>query len=268
MSEVKKSDLIYLQNEILKDMAAMDKKFSDKITQLTNALQNNKLITDQKFEMSNENYSSLLEKIESNEDISNIKTQFSLFKEQINQSQLINTNKIFTIEKDLKEACYKYDNYFNKCLTRTNLDKVPSPVYFENGDLLFTCTGELVEEIGKNVLYKGKEKCLAGGDIVVMKHHQHPGFLNYAMGSQASQMQKSYGKAKLKVVHISSYGIGNVFICLPNYEEQVLISDYLDDFSNTINKIILIKQKKIEELGEYKKSLIYEYVTGKKEVMA
>ena len=112
MSEVKKSDLIYLQNEILKDMAAMDKKFSDKITQLTNALQNNKLITDQKFEMSNENYSSLLEKIESNEDISNIKTQFSLFKEQINQSQLINTNKIFTIEKDLKEACYKYDNYF------------------------------------------------------------------------------------------------------------------------------------------------------------
>ena len=99
MSEVKKSDLIYLQNEILKDMAAMDKKFSDKITQLTNALQNNKLITDQKFEMSNENYSSLLEKIESNEDISNIKTQFSLFKEQINQSQLINTNKIFTIEK-------------------------------------------------------------------------------------------------------------------------------------------------------------------------
>ena len=112
MSEVKKSDLIYMQNEILKDIAAMDKKFSDKITQLTNALQNNKLIADQKFEMSNENYSTLLEKIESNEEIKNIKTQFSLFKEQINQTQLINTNRILTIEKDLKEACYKYDNYF------------------------------------------------------------------------------------------------------------------------------------------------------------
>ena len=112
MSEVKKSDLIYMQNEILKDIAAMDKKFSDKIIQLTNALQNNKLIADQKFEMSNENYSTLLEKIESNEEIKNIKTQFSLFKEQINQTQLINTNRILTIEKDLKEACYKYDNYF------------------------------------------------------------------------------------------------------------------------------------------------------------
>ena len=79
-------------------------------------------------------------------------------------------------------------------------------------------------------------------------------------------MQKSYGKAKLKVVHISSLGIGNVFVCLPSYAEQKNISDYLDNFTKSINEIIFIKQQKIERLSEYKKSLIYEYVTGKKEV--
>lgn len=164
------------------------------------------------------------------------------------------------------EIYTKYDNYFNECATRTNLSNVPSPTFIEKGDLLFTCTGELVEEIGKNVLYLGEEKCLAGGDIIVMKHKQHPGFINYAMNCTRSQMQKSYGKAKLKVVHISTLGIGNIYICLPPYAEQKNISDYLDGFTESINEIILIKQQKICQLDEYKKSLIYEYVTGKKEV--
>lgn len=164
------------------------------------------------------------------------------------------------------EIYTKYDNYFNECATRTNLSNVPSPTFIEKGDLLFTCTGELVEEIGKNVLYLGDEKCLAGGDIIVMKHKQHPGFINYAMNCTRSQMQKSYGKAKLKVVHISTLGIGNVYVCLPSYSEQKNISDYLDDFTESINEIISIKQQKICQLDEYKKSLIYEYVTGKKEV--
>lgn len=164
------------------------------------------------------------------------------------------------------EIYTKYDNYFNECVTRTNLSNVPSPTFIEKGDLLFTCTGELVEEIGKNVLYLGDKKCLAGGDIIVMKHKQHPGFINYAMNCTRSQMQKSYGKAKLKVVHISTLGIGNVYVCLPSYTEQKNISDYLDDFTESINKIISIKQQKICQLNEYKKSIIYEYVTGKKEV--
>ena len=164
------------------------------------------------------------------------------------------------------EIYTKYDNYFNECATRTNLSNVPSPTFIEKGDLLFTCTGELVEEIGKNVLYLGEEKCLAGGDIIVMKHKQHPGFINYAMNCTRSQMQKSYGKAKLKVVHISTLGIGNIYVCLPPYAEQKNISDYLDDFTESINEIISIKQQKICQLDEYKKSLIYEYVTGKKEV--
>ena len=52
----------------------------------------------------------------------------------------------------------------------------------------------------------------------------------------------------------------------PLIEEQQQIADYLDKKCEEIDKLIAIKQQKIETLTEYKKSLIYEYVTGKKQV--
>ena len=133
--------------------------------------------------------------------------------------------------------------------------------------ILFVCTGELVEEIGKNIVYLGTEQCLAGGDIIIMKHHQNPLFLSFALNSYVSQCQKSCSKAKLKVVHISATDIGNVFIAIPTLEEQSQIADYLKEKCCKIERLISIKQEKIEKLQEYKKSLIYEYVTGKKEVI-
>lgn len=53
----------------------------------------------------------------------------------------------------------------------------------------------------------------------------------------------------------------------PNMEEQIAIVDYLNEKCTQIDQLIAIKQAKIEKLEQYKRSLIYEYVTGKKEVM-
>ena len=52
----------------------------------------------------------------------------------------------------------------------------------------------------------------------------------------------------------------------PQYEEQVSIADYLDAKVAEIDGIINQKKGQLEVLDSYKKSLIYEYVTGKKEV--
>lgn len=100
-----------------------------------------------------------------------------------------------------------------------------------------------------------------------MKHEQNPRFLNYALNSISSQEQKSRGKAKLKVVHISASDIGNILIAIPTIEEQRKIANYLDRIYKQINNVIENKLKMIQELEQYKKSLIYEYVTGKKEVI-
>lgn len=164
------------------------------------------------------------------------------------------------------EIYTKYDISFKKAFSNTIEDKIPSKVYLEKGDIIFSATGELVEEIGKNVVYLGKEKCLAGGDIIVGKHSENAEFLNYAMYCSASQIQKSRGKAKLKVVHISATNIGNVIVSIPPVKEQIEIITYLNKKMVAINKIISLKNKKIDKLRDYKKSIIYEYVTGKKEV--
>lgn len=52
----------------------------------------------------------------------------------------------------------------------------------------------------------------------------------------------------------------------PTMEEQMAIIYYLNEKCTQIDQLIAIKQKKIDKLNEYKKSLVYEYVTGKREV--
>lgn len=55
--------------------------------------------------------------------------------------------------------------------------------------------------------------------------------------------------------------------CPPEDEQREIIA-FLEEKCNQVDRIIAIKQSKIEKLEQYKRSLIYEYVTGKKEVPA
>ncbi len=159
------------------------------------------------------------------------------------------------------EIYTKYNNTFNTCHSATFKNLIPSPRYFEYGDILVSGTGELVEEIGKSVVYIGDEKCLAGGDIIILKHRQNPIFLNYALNTKYTQDQKSFGKAKLKVVHISSSEIGRLYITLPPLAEQEKIVSFLEDKTSKIDAYVADKEKEIELLQELKQKTIADAVT-------
>lgn len=60
--------------------------------------------------------------------------------------------------------------------------------------------------------------------------------------------------------------LGPVHVPVPPLKEQQAIADFLDSKCADIDAAIEGKQKQLDVLKEYKKSLIYEYVTGKKEV--
>lgn len=66
---------------------------------------------------------------------------------------------------------------------------------------------------------------------------------------------------------ISYENFGNTFLPIPPFQEQKEIANYLDTKCAEINDIIKNKKEQLETLEVYKKSLIYEYVTGKKEVI-
>lgn len=65
---------------------------------------------------------------------------------------------------------------------------------------------------------------------------------------------------------INNTYLGQELIPFPPLPEQQSISDYLDQRCSEIDELISIKQQKIEKLKEYKKSLIFECVTGKRKV--
>lgn len=65
---------------------------------------------------------------------------------------------------------------------------------------------------------------------------------------------------------LNSTIVKNIHIPLPSLEEQKEIADFLDVKCAEIDKLIADKTHLLEEMESYKKSVIYEYVTGKKEV--
>lgn len=65
---------------------------------------------------------------------------------------------------------------------------------------------------------------------------------------------------------INNAYLGQELIPFPTISEQHSIADYLDQKCSEIDELISIKQQKIEKLKDYKKSLIFECVTGKRKV--
>lgn len=66
--------------------------------------------------------------------------------------------------------------------------------------------------------------------------------------------------------NISQDKLKNLWLPLPPLPVQQAIATYLDEKTSQIDSLIALKQSKIESLKEYKKSIIYEYVTGQKRV--
>lgn len=60
--------------------------------------------------------------------------------------------------------------------------------------------------------------------------------------------------------------LSELFYPVPPLEEQVAIVDYIDSVLRRTDEVIAAKREQLSTLEAYKKSLIYEYVTGKKEV--
>lgn len=69
------------------------------------------------------------------------------------------------------------------------------------------------------------------------------------------------------IQHYTKEKLGNTPILFLPLSEQKAIADYLDEKCSEIDATIADKQRQLETLDEYKKSLIFEYVTGKKEVL-
>lgn len=149
-----------------------------------------------------------------------------------------------------------YSYWFDKCVSHTDEQAISSRKYFEYGDVLFAITGESVEDIGKSIVYLGNEKCLAGGDIVVMKHELNPKFLAYVLSSPDVVRQKGLGKTKLKVVHTNVPSLKSIVIYIPSTMEQEQIANKLDLLSKKVESMKSNLQKILPLCNDLKQSIL------------
>ena len=160
-----------------------------------------------------------------------------------------------------------YNTWFDQCISHTQLENINNPKYFEHGDILFAITGESIEDIGKSIAYVGNKKCLAGGDIVVMKHHQNPRYLAHVLNTTMARAQKSKGKVKSKVVHTNVASLEKIKIPLPSLDVQERYANVLDNFEAICSDLNIALPAELEvrqKQYEYYRDLLLTFAeTGK-----
>ena len=95
-----------------------------------------------------------------------------------------------------------------------------------------------------------------------------PNFLIYIIATEFFKMPLELVSAGTAQFNISPTAIGEVFVPLLPLSEQQRIADYLDAKCARIDTLLEEKERLLDRLAEYKKSLIFECVTGKREVSA
>lgn len=139
------------------------------------------------------------------------------------------------------------------------------------GDVLMTEGGDR-DKLGRGCVWHGEiEPCLHQNHIFAVQTSKDtllPEFLEYLT---VSDVGRSYfDVTAIKTTNLACTSSSKVLaftIPLPSVEEQVEIVEALNTKCAGIDALIAKKQQYLTEIENYKKSLIYEYVTGKKEVI-
>ena len=94
-----------------------------------------------------------------------------------------------------------------------------------------------------------------------------PEYLTYYLRSAIGRELLLFYKTGALLPHLNSGKIKFASICVPRVQEQKEITNYLNKEVSRIDELVSKKEYLLNELESYKKALIFEYVTGKKEVV-
>ena len=145
----------------------------------------------------------------------------------------------------------------------------PSLTRFQEGDLVMAKVSPCFEN-GNISIMKDLYSGVGFGSSELFVFRSNPITTRYLCYFLQNTNCKNYeilsfsGIAGLQ--RINSDHLRNTNITIPNINEQKQIADYLDKKCSEIDSLISEKKKQLEKLSSYKQSMIYEYVTGKKEV--
>lgn len=159
-------------------------------------------------------------------------------------------------------------DYIRRAPLRFTVGGEKSIVY--TGDFIFADTSEDIAGSGDFTFNAGKKPVFAGYHSVVARNifpDQFDSlFLAFLFDSLPFRYQIQKRVGGVKVYSINARNIGSALAWIPPIEEQIEISRYLEQVRSNLDIAIQTKSQIIEELKAYKKSLIWETATGKREV--
>lgn len=166
---------------------------------------------------------------------------------------------------DFKNGYVDWDNCVRISEKRFEMDK---NIQIKDNDLLITKDGT----IGKLAIARNcpEKASLNSGVFVIRNQGPYKYFDKYMYYLLQSQQFLLWfelcevGNSTIR--HLYQREFYNFSFTYPPINEQEEIANHLDEKCGAIDEVIAIKQNQLSLLDEYKKSLIYEYVTGKREV--
>lgn len=139
------------------------------------------------------------------------------------------------------------------------------------GELLMTEGGDR-DKLGRGTIWNGEiPGCLHQNHVFAVRVNEKFMLTEYLSYLTASPVGRVYfdltAKKTTNLASTNSTTILQFSVPVPSLKEQQEIVEMLNQKCDSINKIIVEKQKLINDLEAYKKSLIFEVVTGKRQVV-
>lgn len=139
----------------------------------------------------------------------------------------------------------------------------------EDGDFVFADTSEDFEGVGNCIYIDSSNEIYAGYHTLVARcfdEHICTKYFAFLFLTDIWRSQLRKNANGTKVYSVTQKMFKTVSCLVPPIEEQLKIVAYLEQRCDAIDRVISQKLTIIDTLAEYKRSLIYEVVTGKKEV--
>lgn len=145
-------------------------------------------------------------------------------------------------------------------------NNIQSDALLKKNDVLIATTGGGV--LGKTYFFQEDEKYLASTDVAFIRTNilDLSKLIYYFLSTKYDLLNGIFAKGSTNQIHLQMDMLINMHIAIPSEHELRVIISYLDKVNQVVDDSIKQKHHQLEVLEEYKKSLIYEYVTGKKEV--
>lgn len=139
----------------------------------------------------------------------------------------------------------------------------------KSGDIVLADTSEDLDGLGNAALMDIPEPVFAGYHTIIMRptNPEYSKYLAYLFQTNNWRSQLRANASGIKVFSATQRMLKSCSVIIPPLQEQNEIVTYLDRKCSTIDAMISQKISIINELDEYKKSLIYETVTGKRKVV-